>query len=350
MGVLNEISGACLKIIGALEKASRITIIHHWDSDGISSAAILSKILGGVEKHFMVPRIGFYDFKAVDIDSLTSQKPDAIVILDYGLPVSEIDKVSAVIHSKIYVIDHHVTNVCTDYACNPVACGLSELDYPSTTWVIREFIKPENMDDLVALGIIGDLGGVREEHWSMKWVLETARKYGLTLKSFYEAVKKIDSCYKLLDKECIDYARNTLEEQGVQGILKNSVLEEKKNLVEEECNNIINNIKPVETLNQIIVYSINTNMYITSSIGRQLAYMNKDKIIMLRHKIPALNTEYVYVRSYRYNLRQVLEELKRQKLYVGGKDHVLVVSCPKTCDYETIRLIKNTVLKYTSNQ
>ncbi|WFO75999.1 hypothetical protein J4526_03895 [Desulfurococcaceae archaeon MEX13E-LK6-19] len=346
MRVLDKVKSTCLNIVRDLKKVTKVIIIHHWDSDGVSSAAIFSKILCNAEKYFMVPEIGFYDFRAIDVNLLSSREPDVVIILDYGLPVSEIDKIGSVVSSRVYVIDHHVTNVCTDYSCNPVACGLSELDYPSTTWVIHEFIKLENVDDLVALGIIGDLGGVREDHWSVKWVLEVAEKHGLTLRDFYEAVKKIDSCYKLLDRECIDYARNLLEEQGVHGILKDGVLEEKKNLVEEENNSIINNIKPIEILGQIIVYSINKNMYITSSIGRQLAYMNKDRIIMLRHKIPALNTEYVYVRSYKYNLRQVLEELKKQKLYVGGKDHVFVVSCQNTCSEEVIDKIKKTILTH----
>lgn len=327
----------------------RIAIVHHWDCDGVSSAAILSKILRGFEKLFVVPKIGFYSAEAVDTSIIKQYNPGALIILDYGISLAEIKKLEGRVEARVYVIDHHVSDVRGGFYCNPVANGFPGQEYPSTTWVIYKYLKPRGMEDLVSLGVIGDLGRSLERHWIKQWVLKVASEHGLGLNDLFRATENIDSCYKLLDRKCIDHARRVLEEEGVKNIIDDKVLEEKKSKVEREVLKILENISPVEEHGIIRIYSMEKNLYITSSIGRELAYRSQDKIVILRHKIPLLNIEYLYVRSHAYSLRTVLEELKKHRIDVGGKDRVFVVTCMKSCPEEIIYLVENTILKHATN-
>ena len=48
--------------------------------------------------------------------------------------------------------------------------------------------------------------------------------------------------------------------------------------------------------------------------------------MVLVHYVDKLGLEYIYVRSCKYSLRDVLERLKAEGLRIGGKDKVFVVT------------------------
>jgi len=74
------------------------------------------------------------------------------------------------------------------------------------------------------------------------------------------------------------------------------------------------------------VFKLRTRSYITSLIGRELAYRFSNSVVVLLHIVEKLDCKYIYVRSMRYGLRSVLSEIKAHGLTVGGKDKVLVVT------------------------
>ncbi len=333
------------KIIHSLNEAERIAVIHHWDTDGIASAVIIAKLLSFKDVLFHVPCIGAYSSKAVNAKNVRSFEPDIAVVLDYGISMREINSLKRNINTDIVVIDHHLTNVRGEMVCNPVAMGYNEEQFPSTTWVLKELFQIECMKDLIALGIVGDYGRYLENTIWLERVGRMINEKGLSIQDLQKAVQLIDSCYRAGDYLCINHAREILKEGDIRDIINNAIFHEKLKCIDEEIREVMLNIEPIKENKLMKVFRVITRNYITSYLGRELAYMYKDQIIVLVHYVSALDRVYIYVRSYKYDLSKVLMLLKDKGLNVGGKNHVLVVSCRLVDCNRLERLVLNTLIK-----
>ena len=318
---------SCRKVAEELARASRVAIIHHWDTDGLTSAAITSRLLKSENILFLIPKVGYYSLSAIDINAIKEFKPDLTLVLDYGLPASEVRKLSRGVSSAIAVVDHHV-NECADdmLFCNPLACGSSEEEYPSTTWVLKNLINAGSPDDLVSLGIVGDLGKALDTHPLKDWVEASVRRYGLTPQDLVSASELVDACYRLIDYECMEVARETLIKDGFTGVLRNELLESKLAVLKSEVREALSKLELSRDYGKLKVFKLMTRSYITSLVGRELAHTYRDSVVVLVHYVEKLGLEYIYVRSRKYSLRNVLEKLKAEGLRVGGKDKVFVVT------------------------
>ena len=152
-------------------------------------------------------------------------------------------------------------------------------------------------------------------------------KFGLTLNDLYRASELVDSCYRLFDYDMICHARDLLKREGVNGVLRSCLLDEELQKLKFEVENAYLNLRLIKDGGLIKVFELKSHSYITSLIGRSLANKFENSIVMLVHKVEGLNLTYVYVRSNAFNLRGVLEALKKSDVNVGGKDQVFVVTC-----------------------
>ena len=319
----------CKYVLRVITASEKVAIIHHWDTDGIASSVLIANTLMHRAKEllFHVPKIGFYTIESIDIERLGNFSPNIILILDYGISLQELKRLESILDAEVAIIDHHINEVWNGAFCNPIAFGYSESLYPSTTWIIKEFMGIRDANDVVTLGLIGDLGKLIESHRLKDYVLKTCREYDISLTDFFKAVNILDSCYKLIDKGCIEHAREVLMRQGIKGVLSNEILNDKLRLLRIEIEHALKNINLVKDHGIVKVFNLLSDYYVTSHIGREIAYRFKNNIIVLKHSIQKLGLNYIYVRSYRYNLRNVLEKLRHEDLCVGGKDHVFVITC-----------------------
>ncbi|HEC95549.1 MAG TPA: hypothetical protein ENI50_00825, partial [Euryarchaeota archaeon] len=75
-------------------------IIHHWDTDGICSAALLKNI---IERELFVPKDFFLNDE--EKEYIKKRNPAKIYLVDIALPNKDIDFLKNV--SELYVFDHH---------------------------------------------------------------------------------------------------------------------------------------------------------------------------------------------------------------------------------------------------
>ena len=307
-----------------LESAGKLAVVHHWDSDGIASAAIVHRLRP--DASFYVPRIGLFSAGALP----ELEGCDAVLLLDYGVRAREVEALEGRLGVPVAVIDHHVNEARGMLFCNPVALGGSEDEWPSTTWVMRRLLGLEGFDDLVAPGLVGDLGS-RAASFLDK--LET----GSSLEELLLAANLVDSCYRAVDYQGIARARQLLSEGGVQAVLRDSRLRGTLEEVEREFSAVLSSLEP-EARGVVVVYRAVTDFYLTSRLGRRLADRHPESIVVLVNRVRRLGSAYVYVRSQHLSLRAVLESL-RAAMHVGGKDKVFVASCRSDCEEELAELL-----------
>jgi len=329
---------ACIKFVEeALKRDKKVYVLHHWDADGVASAAILLRVLGPRIVGMSTPRIGMYGASALNPSEIERSGADTLVVLDYG---ARPDEILARMPQGIqtFIVDHHAVKLSSDArrcCCNPVALGMGEAEYPSTTWVLYELLNtPSDIVDLVALGIVGDLGPALATSEHVLFVDNVAAELNMTLNDFVRAVELIDSCYRVVDSKCVEHAVRVLAEKGVEGVLHDEVLINTRELASRYVESAYDRLQSLkEPCPGVKVWKLRLDSLVTSYVGRSLARAYPDDVILLAHNIPSLNVTYVYVRSYSMPLRKFLEKLREEGLNVGGKDMVFVVTCSEeNCD------------------
>ena len=115
-------------------------ILHHWDTDGICSAALLYN----EESKNMTPIIGNYFLTDDEIERISQF--DEIYIADLALHEDSLKKLVEV--ARVKVFDHHLTKKIdgVEYI-NPIMNGKEEEEYPSASWIVGEFLEKENKFD-----------------------------------------------------------------------------------------------------------------------------------------------------------------------------------------------------------
>jgi hypothetical protein len=314
----------CGDVKSFLVRDGTLAVVHHWDSDGIASAAIVSRLRSNAV--FCVPRIGLFSGDAVP----AFEGCDGILVLDYGISVGEVEALEGRLGVPVAVVDHHVNGARERLFCNPVALGGREGEWPSTTWVMRWLLGLEGFDDLVALGLVGDLG-FRAAGFLNRL---DAR---LSLEELLLAASLVDSCYRAVDYEGIAYARRVLSDSGVRAVLRDDRLRGTLEGVEQEFSAVLGTLEP-EVRGSVVVYRVVTDRYLTSQLGRELAARHPESIVVLVNRVRRLGSAYIYVRSRRFSLRRVLERV-RPAMRAGGKDKVFVVSCRSNCEEELAELL-----------
>ena len=254
--------------------------------------------------------------------------------MDYGIGISEAEKLKRNVECEVAIVDHHLNKPGRNILmCNPLAYGESSAKYPSTTWVIREHLKFEDSGKIV-LGVIGDVGWNIRDHSVKTYVLRFMDEHGLSRMDLRKAIEHVDSCYKLVDYECINYVRNVLAEKDAIGVLEDKLLAMKVRRVREETWKAIEESILLEARGPIKVFSTKSKAYITSSIGRFLAEKNSKDIIVVKVRIGKLGLTNIYVRSLKYKVGKIIPMLKSKGFNVGGKDHVFSIVCEGNCNEE----------------
>ena len=334
----------CNSIRERLARLNRLVIVHHWDSDGIASAAMVTGWLmrqNPIEINYSIPRIGFYDLDAVrsQLDRAVD-KADSILFLDYSLRREELEVLEKLTGKDILVVDHHRGDLWKNI-CNPLLEGYAEEDFPSNTYNLwKNIIQEEVTEHIihVLIGVVGDLGWKARSF--IDHILSRSKVIKPNLEKLYRIVETIDSCYRVGDFNCIEKARTILVEGNIYEILETPILTKARDNIQNEINNILKSIEALHVNEKTIYFVVESDNYITSYIGRILSIQNKEKIIVLRNYAQRLNLETIYVRSFKHNLSQILSTLKKSGIkHIGGKDYVFAIQCRGRCEEALIDLV-----------
>ncbi len=328
-----------IRVVGTiydyLIESNKITIIFHWDSDGIASASILKELLvkRNIILDFIVPRIGYYNITAIDLDRVKTFKPDLIVVLDYALKPGDLEILEQSTGVPILLVDHHVNVLpAKPLYYNPVAMGALQVMYPSTTWVLRELLRLP-LDLKILLGIAGDRGVKAKETPVWSQIEEYLDKTKWSWHEIVELAELVDSMYRSGNIEGVKHSIDKLlyYNSNLEKALADEEWRRARRLVEEELNKY-SNIEPVRVVDdKILVFKVESAYYIASAITRQLALKHQDKIVVVAFKHIKGGPCHVYARSWKYDLIQVITSLSLRGYNIGGKNEVaaITIECSK---------------------
>jgi len=310
-------------------------IIHHWDTDGITSASIVASVLDylGESWRNITPPIGRFEFD--DRIWKEIERSTDVFVVDLNVPelVEKIDR-------KVTFIDHHIQpkidkpNV---EHVNPIIDGRSEREYPSASWVVSDHFSVWSY--LSTLGAIGDVGR-RVFDWNRK-AMELLAEFGLKKEDAMKLVSLLDSNYIVMDREGVEEAVNTILGSEPKELLENERWIRNLSLIEKEIWRALNNIENVGKFTRI---EFNSNFNIISKVVRKAVWvMGYDVVLAINRGFGEGGQIYLRVKpelAKEIDIPAIIRELKLRGFNAGGKREVLGLICPKDRIDEALSVIE----------
>ncbi len=239
-------------------------IVHHWDADGIASAALLLKHKHPDYRNWTPDR----GIRRLDEDHIKwlADFPH-IVIADMAIPLDNIRALSDT--TKVTIFDHHIQRkpANTEFI-NPVASGGNPDTYPCTTWVLKEKLGLP-VSTLVVLGLIGDMQEKAKNMQLWDEVQEFIEMTGTSFDELNHMTQVLDSLYKLGDiNEVMKAPKRIMNDPS--SIISNKKWLQSFESVEKAFNEIVS--RPHFEKNGFVLVDIDTQMNLVSSIAKRISW------------------------------------------------------------------------------
>ena len=312
-----------------------ILIIHHWDTDGLCSAALILEQLGERIVETWTPPLG--TFYMTDEHIEYARNFDNVLICDMALPAKNVRAIAE--SANVIMFDHHHQDHIEGIIhINPVADGASGSDYPSNTWVLKEhFGLPMRLQ--VLLGFIGDREQKIKDNppfWGI--VQGYMAENGISFDELLELVYRIDSSYKVGDRDSVTEAPHLLRRYRTrEDILGNEKW--KVNLVklEKKLDRVL--ADPPEDVDGVQLKRLDTPFAIISQVTRRLAWgTGRDTVVVNTGFFD--DQDQLYSRSSTVDYHGLITRAKELGFNAGGKKDVIGAIIPKT---ETEKFLEETI-------
>ncbi|ADG12674.1 phosphoesterase RecJ domain protein [Methanocaldococcus infernus ME] len=306
-------------------------LIHHWDTDGITSAAILIKVLKIDNFLNLSPPIGEYSFDSRIWKYI--EKSEKIYVLDFNVP-HELEKIK---DKEVIFFDHHIQKKINNphvIQINPLLKGKSS---PSTTIVISEYFN--HWDAYSALGAVGDLG---KKAFEISLVNKLLKQENISKKEALMIVQLIDSNYIVMDKNWVEKAVNVLLNYEIKEILEYDPWIKNVENIEKTINDIIGNIDVREN---IAFVEFKSSYNVISKVARKVVWeMGYKGAVVVNKNFHGKAQIYFRISpelAKKIDMYEIIQELKNRKFNAGGKKEVLGCICKKSEIDDVLDIIKN---------
>jgi RecJ-like exonuclease len=154
--MLSENIKKAIKKFNSIE--GKIKVFSHYDTDGITSAAIMCKTLQRQDKSFSIEIVKQANKKL--INSLSETSADIIFFLDLSADLEELKKTD----KEIFILDHHEVVIKGEIPenitlINPIIDEEEKLSASCITYLFSRELDEKNKDlaNLAILGMVGDI-------------------------------------------------------------------------------------------------------------------------------------------------------------------------------------------------
>lgn len=108
---MEKLYSEAVKFLKNIAKGEKVLILSHWDMDGISSAAVISRVLrnlrGKEADFFKIPEDRRHDIDEKTEKKVSKGEIDKVIILDINPGYEALQKLLKHLRDKILIIDHH---------------------------------------------------------------------------------------------------------------------------------------------------------------------------------------------------------------------------------------------------
>lgn len=312
-----------MKELQNLKGKKKGLIIHHWDTDGLCSAAMLWKFLRDNDPAttitLMTPTISNYFLTDAEYAKIKDENYDYIITCDINFPPDIIKKLQEFC-PEILIFDHHHQE--------PIE-GVFYMNkkYPGCTYIIDEYLGTAPS----LLGVMGMVGDKEEkikdeaEFWPhVEVVLE---KEGLTLNEMLMMRRYIDSLYIIEDYDNMDPTVELLADDPKE-ILNDPNLEKNVQRIDQEVTHYLES-EPSDLGDNILEFNLDSEFNIISHTTRGLARKYPDKMVFVHQEKPDRVLVYCRRTDLDADMQKIIDFARAKEFSAGGKPEVAGIIAPK---------------------
>lgn len=315
-----------------IPKTKKGLLVHHWDADGICSAALVKQFAKkqnpDLEIETFLPEIGNYFLTDPEIESMKGKGYEFVVIADIALPKEIVLKLKKALNVPITFFDHHAMKPIHEVEhVNPVANGGKSLDNPCCAYVVSEYFG-SGFNILSAIGAVGDQEDrIKENSELFPKLKSVLNHYALDFDELLEIVKLLDSNYVTNDPSGISVAVDSLavDKFSPQRILEDQKLKDNLKQISEELGKL-SSTEPTRVDGIAQLYELTTQMNLISPLTRVLSKKNPDKVIVVFDK--QKGNIYARRRNLDVDMRKIVKLAKEHGYNAGGKEEVAGIILP----------------------
>ncbi|ASJ06249.1 DHH family phosphoesterase [Thermococcus pacificus] len=304
-------------------------IVHHWDTDGVTSAALLVRALGLKEFTNMTAPIGEFRFDGRIWDAI--ERAERLYVLDFNVP-DEVEKVKV----PTLFIDHHTQPKIKNPLVEQVNPSLEGKYYPSCSLVVSEYFGIWNAWS--ALGVVGDIG---EKAFELETVNELLRKANLSRTEALRLVELIDSNYIAMEREAVEEAVTVLLESEIKDLLEYEPWIKKAKAIRDAIENALSS---VEEKNGFALVEFESPYNVISKVARKLVWeMNYRGAVVVNRNFHGKAQVYFRIspeEAERIDMGKVITRLRGLGTNAGGKREVLGCVCERDKIDDVLKIIE----------
>ncbi|ASJ15383.1 DHH family phosphoesterase [Thermococcus radiotolerans] len=304
-------------------------IVHHWDTDGIASAALLVRALSLEEFTNMTAQIGEFSFDERIWRAL--ERTERLYVLDFNVP-EEVEKVRV----PTLFIDHHTQPRIKNPLVEQVNPSLEGEYWPANSLVVSEHFGIWNAWS--ALGVVGDVG---EKAFELEKVKELLGKEGISREEALRLVELIDSNYIAMDREAVEGAVKVLLNHPVRELLEYEPWVKKAEAIREAIEGAVSN---AEERNGFAIVHFESPFNIISKVARKLVWeLGYSGAIVINEDFHGKAQLYFRIsgkEAERINMAEVIERIKALETNAGGKREVLGCVCERDKIEDALKIVE----------
>lgn len=307
--------------LGDLQKG---VVIHHWDTDGIVSAAMLRNYF---RQHYpdktldlFMPTITNYYLTDDQYDYLQQQGYQFIVTCDLNFPSTTVQALAQRWPGQVYFFDHHHHPAPHDHV------HYYNREHPSCASHIAERLElPYGVLPVIAM--VGDREeGIQQDKLYYPHVQAVMAEHHLTFSQLLDARRLIDSNYIVDDYDGIVETIHLLQDDPM-AIFTDVRLRDNVAKIDTEIVKWLE-LEPTKLSDTVWFWEISTHYNILSHITRALSRQFPDKVIFTRQLKNGQYTCYVRRREAALDAREVISYAHTLGLNSGGKPEVAGIIIP----------------------
>lgn len=312
-------------VFADLSSLSKGVVIHHWDTDGIVSAAILRNYFQTQfpEKTLDVfmPSITNYYLTDSQYAYLQQQGYEFIVTCDLNFPSTTVQALAQRWPGQVYFFDHH------HHPAPHENVHYYNMEHPACASHIAERLGLP-YDLLPVIAMVGDREeGIQQDKTYYPYVREVMAQHNLTFSQLLEARRLIDSNYIVDDYEGIVETIQLLQDDPL-AVFSDVRLQTNLTKIDVEIAKLLE--QPGEAVApNVLFWTVQTNYNILSHVTRALSRQFPNKIIFTRQLKQDQYTCYIRRKELSFDARDMIAFAHSLGLNSGGKPEVAGIIIPE---------------------
>ncbi len=331
------------------QQPKSVLLIHHWDTDGLASAALMQQYISDHSAESTVtlyhPTINLYFLTDAQYQWIEQHRFDLIICVDLNFPPDVFERLHTM-SPHLFVFDHHVQ---TEELHLP---GAQDASYPGASQLIADqLLLPISVTSV--LGMIGDQEDALQQ-WEKFYpmVEQVIKETGITFDALHRLAKLLDTMYIVGDDEGLAYAVGLLRGNPQDAAHDQRLLDAELKISSEKNAALSQEMEDVScgTSTKIFFQEIEAQANIISEVTRARAKQFPNDVIMTTHHIGS-DFANVYVRTRRQDidLTPLVTFARKQGFNAGGKKEVVGTILPQEQLEEYVDGLTGEVMKLLPN-